>query len=385
MNLYVPSAQQWEQAAPESAGLSAQGLRDAAAFGLEADCGWPRSLYLADGRYIGTAHVNDKPPHDQPIGIVRPRGGASGLVLRHGRIVAEWGDTARPDTTFSAAKSYLGLAGGLAFDDGLIPSLDARVADSMPPEDDGFASPHNAAITWRQLLQQTSEWQGTLWGKPDSVDHHRDAGPRGLDQDNQNRGTLRALEPPGTRWEYNDVRVNRLALCLTRLFRRPLGEVLRERIMKPIGASPSWEWHGYDNARVTIDGRDVVSVSGGGHWGAGLFISTRDHARVGLLVARGGAWNGRQLISRGYLAELARPCPVNPQYGFLWWLNTGRALFPSIPDDAGLAIGGGQHIVWTDARRDLVAVVRWADRAHCDALLGRIAASLTQNTSETNP
>jgi CubicO group peptidase (beta-lactamase class C family) len=197
---------------------------------------------------------------------------------------------------------------------------------------------------------------------------------------NRDKGTLRTQDAPGTRFEYNDVRVNRCALSLTRLFGRALGDVLRERIMEPIGASGDWEWHGYDNARVSIGGREVVSVSGGGHWGAGLFISARDHGRMGLLVARGGLWGDRRLVSREFLAEMTRPCPVNPQYGFMWWLNTDRQLFPSIPANAVLAIGGGQHLVWTDAQQDLVVVVRWADRQHCDALLGRTAQSINKET-----
>lgn len=374
MTPYFPSTEDWAQIAPEAAGMSAENLREAVGFALASECDWPESLYLPDGRYIGTAHVNDQPPHDQPIGIVRPRGRTSGLVVRGGRIVAEWGDTVRPDTTFSAAKSYLSLLAGIAHDDGLIGSLDDPVGNAMPPEDDGFRSPHNALITWRHLLQQTSEWQGSLWGKPDSVDHHRQAGPRDEDA-NRHKGVLRELEVPGTRFEYNDVRVNRCALSLTRLFGRGLNDVLRERIMDPIGASRDWEWHGYDNAYVQIAGRQVPSVSGGGHWGGGLFISTRDHARMGLLVARGGEWAGRQIISREYLAEMTRPCEVNHQYGFMWWLNTDRTLFPSIPGNAVLAMGGGQHVIWTDAERDLVAVLRWTDRSRCDALLGRIASS----------
>lgn len=380
MTAYFPSPTEWVKMEPATAGISADQLREIVALAQASECDWPQSLYLPDGRYVGTAHVNDQPPHDQPIGIVRPRGGTSGLVACGGRILVEWGDTARPDTTFSAAKSYLGLLAGIAYDDGLIRSLDDRVADTMPPEDDGFHSAHNARITWRQLLQQTSEWQGSLWGKPDSVDHHRQAGPRD-ENANRHKGTLRELEPPGTRFEYNDVRVNRCALSLTRLFGRGLGEVLRERLMDPIGASSDWEWHGYDNAYVPIAGRQVPSVTGGGHWGGGLFISTRDHARMGLLVARGGEWAGRRIISREYLAEMTRPCTVNPQYGFMWWLNPDRTLFPSIPDNAVLAIGGGQHVVWTDAERDLIAVLRWTDRSQCDALLGRIAKTIQETTA----
>lgn len=371
MNGYVPPPGDWARIEPASAGMSAAALDAAGAFARQSESDWPATLYWPDGRYVGTAHVGDTPPHDKPIGIVRPRGGPSGMVVRGGRIVAQWGDTARADTTFSAAKSYIALMAGIALDDGLIRSLDDRVADYAL--DDGFTGAHNSAITWRHLLQQTSEWQGTLWGKPDSVDHNRQAGPHSAD--NSQRGTLRELEAPGTRWEYNDVRVNRLALSLTQLFRRSLSEVLCERVMEPIGASALWEWRGYDNSRVSFDGREAESVSGGGHWGGGLFISAQDHARVGLLVARGGDWGGRQLISRRYLAELATPAAVNPQYGFLWWLNTGGKLFPSIPKDALLALGGGQHIIWIAPTQDLVVILRWVDKQQCDALLGRIAAA----------
>src|SRR5205807_260766 len=99
--------------------------------------------------------------------------------------------------------------------------------------DDGFESPQNRPITWRHLLHQTSEWEGTLWGKPDSVDHHRDVGRSEL---GGGKGPARALRPPGTFWEYNDVRVNRLSLSLLQLFRRPLAEVLRRAVMDLIGA-----------------------------------------------------------------------------------------------------------------------------------------------------
>ena len=371
MSGYFPPHGDWARVAPADAGMSAEALTAAAEFAQQHDSQWPYSLFLPDGRYIGNAYVGDKPPHDRPIGIVRPRGGPAGIVVRGGCVVAHWGDATRSDTTYSAAKSYVALMAGIAFDDGLIRSLDDRVADYAL--DDAFTSAHNGSITWRHLLLQTSEWQGAVWGKPDSVDHNRQVGAH--ETDHLRKGVMRELEPPGTRWEYNDVRVNRLALCLTQLFRRSLADVLRERIMEPIGASPSWEWRGYDNARVPFEGREVESVSGGGHWGAGLFISAEDHARVGLLVARGGEWQGQRLLSRRYLEELRRPTAANPQYGFMWWLNTDRGLFPSVPDDGVFALGGGQHIVWVAPSLDLVAVLRWIDKPHCDALLGRIAAA----------
>ena len=368
---YVPEAgEAWRTVAPRDVGFDADRLAEAIAYANAHECTWPRSMYLDSGEYVGTAYVEEKPPWNEVIGEVRPRGGVNGLILRGGRIVAEWGDTRRTDMTFSAAKSYIALVAGIAFDRGLI-SLDDRVADTVA--DDGYASPHNSAITWRHLLQQTSEWQGTLWSKPDSVDHNRQAG---LTHDNRNKGTLRELQPPGTRWEYNDVRVNRLALSLMRLLRRPLPEVLREKIMTPIGASGTWEWRGYRNSTIEVDGKPMESVSGGGHWGGGLFIASRDHARVGQLVLRRGAWNGQQLVSERWIRELATPSNANPNYGLLWWLNTGRKLVPSAPESSIFAIGGGQNVIWIDETRDLVLVVRWLARDHLDGLVSRVIASL---------
>ena len=68
------------------------------------------------------------------------------------------------------------------------------------------------------------------------------------------------------------MRVNRLALALLRVFREPLPSVLKRRIMDPIGASQTWQWHGYENSYVEIDGKRMQSVSGGAHWGGGIFI-----------------------------------------------------------------------------------------------------------------
>ena len=86
--------------------------------------------------------------------------------------------------------------------------------------------------------------------------------------------------------EYNDTRVNVLALAALNVWRRPLPDVLREYVMDPIGASPTWRWFGYDNSWIVLDGQLVQAVGGGGHWGGGMFINAWDQARFGLLTAR---------------------------------------------------------------------------------------------------
>lgn len=346
-------------------------LKDAIAFAEAAECQWPRNMHMPDGQFVMTYDSGETVPDNEVLGPVTPRGGASGIVYRGGKLLAEWGDTARADMTFSVAKSFLSLLAGVALGDGLIKSLDDKVGDYAL--DDGFTSEQNKAITWRHLLAQTSEWQGTLFGKEDRIDHNRVVG---LAVAEAPKGTRRALKKPGTFYEYNDVRVNRLSCSLLQVFKEPLPMVLKRRIMDPIGASSGWRWDGYRNSTVTIDGRPMVSVPGGGHWGGGIVISARDLALMGLLVAQGGVWNGQQILPSGWTAELVKPCPVAPFYGLMWWLNTGKRQFAAASERSFFALGWGSHIVWIDPDNDLVTVLRWIDRKQAPGFVERLLAAI---------
>jgi len=340
-------------------------LQEAVRYALAHETPWPRDLraHLESGFF--------EPPLDNAIlGPIRPRGGPNGLILRGGEVVARWGDTRQVDFTFSVAKSYLSLLAGIAVADGLIAELDEPVARTV--RDGGFEGPHNGAITWRQLLQQTSEWEGKLFGKSDIVDRNRSLAVEGKGR----KGDARPLQPPGTFWEYNDVRVNRLALALLRCFRRPLPEVFAERIMQPIGASDEWRWHGYRTSMVEVDGRMIESVSGGSHWGGGVEIHAEDQARIGELMLRRGAWQGRRLLPEGWIDASLRPCGLNPHYGLLWWLNTGRTRYRNASEHSYFASGAGGNITWVDPENDLTAVMRWIDPAAVDGFIGRVIRAL---------
>jgi hypothetical protein len=109
-----------------------------------------------------------KEPHGEIIGPTKPRGDMTGLIIKNGYIVAEWGDINRVDMTFSISKTYLSTVVGLAHDKGYIRDVDETVGSYMST--DHFVSDHNSKITWDHLLRQTSHWQGTLWDKPDWAD-----------------------------------------------------------------------------------------------------------------------------------------------------------------------------------------------------------------------
>jgi CubicO group peptidase (beta-lactamase class C family) len=369
--VYNPPGDRLEWHRADSGRLDRSRLAEAVSFAEASESKWPPTFHYPDGRYVGIVEWNEKGPWSEVAGVVRHRGGSAGLVIDGGRIAAEWGDTRRADMTFSVAKSYLSILAGVAVGDGLIADLDAPVGRTV--EGPWFESSHNAGITWRHLLQQSSEWDGVLWEKSDQVDHYRNLG---VDADNSKKGDPRPRQTPGTYYEYNDVRVNLLALALLMRFRRALPEVLRERVMDPIGASGEWEWHGYRTSWVDVDGRRIQSVSGGAHWGGGMLIGARDLARLGLLVARGGAWGSRQLLPSSYVAEMLTPSPTNDAYGFLWWLNRGKGRRPAWSERCVSAMGAGTNLVWVDPDRDLVAVLRWIDKSAVNGFLERLGRAV---------
>lgn len=341
---YVPPPGQWANVAPETAGFDPERLADAVSAARSRAVTEP-----ADLRQVLIDSWSPREPDYRVLGPTGLRGGDSGVILRGGRIVAEWGDVHRVDMTFSVVKSYLATMAALALEDQRIGALDDRVAERVPGP--WFEGEHNGAITWRHLLNQTSDWSGTLWEVADWADR-----PEG---DDPEAWPDRPLHPPGSRFKYNDVRVNLAALALLQVHRQPLPVVLRERIMDPIGASPSWRWHGYGNSWIELDGLRMQSVSGGGHFGGGLFISTRDHARFGLLMLRRGVWGERRLLSDDWFDRLREPVAVRPDYGLMWWLNTDRERIPAAPATAYWAAGFGGNFIYVDECNDLVVVLRW--------------------------
>ena len=358
-SVYYPELD-WERRAPEAVGLDPAKLQEAIAFAVASENKAPRDLALAH------THSFSKEPYNQAIGPFTVRGAPTGVVLRRGYLVAEWGEPARVDTTFSVTKSFVAATAGMALDRGLIRDFARKVYDDMPlPE---FASEHNRKITWEHLLRQTSDWEGTLWDKPDWADRP-DPDP--------STWLTRKRHEPGAVYEYNDVRVNALCLALTHVWRRPLPQVLRDELMDPIGASRTWRWHGYDNSWIVLDGARIQSVSGGGHWGGGLQISAYDLARFGLFTLRRGEWRGRRLLSERFFAQAVAPTPAQPGYGFMnFFLNTGRKRLPEAPESSYAHLGNGTNAVYVDPTADLVVVARWIENDALPGIVSRVRAAL---------
>lgn len=378
---YFPDAT-WQRRAPADSGVDPQRLAHAIEFAIAGETKAPRDLVLNHYQNFG------REPFGYVIGPIKDRGDPTGLIIHRGRIIAEWGDPLAVEMTHSVTKSFLSTLVGIAVDRGMIASVTDPVRDYVGPvlpynpvpalnkaerfeRPDLlslFDTPHNRTITWDDMLRQTSDWEGTLWGKPDWAD-------RPLE--NSAEWRTRARHKPGTVYQYNDVRTNALALAALNVWRRPLPQVLKEVVMDPIGASHSWRWFGYENSWIVLDGAPVQSVTGGGHWGGGMFISAYDMARFGYMTLRGGKWGDRQLLSGDWIAQARTPTAPEPIYGFMnWFLNTDAKRWPSAPATAFAHVGNGTNLVYVDPEHDLVAVVRWIDTDAIDGFLQRLLGAL---------
>jgi CubicO group peptidase (beta-lactamase class C family) len=351
---YPPPGEDWERKQPSDVGFDAALLEQAVAFAKTQESRVPRDFSTqveTFGALLGP--------------LPKERGATSGIILRHGYIVAEWGDTRRIDPTYSVAKSFLSTVLGLTIDRGMIKSVDDPVRDYV--KDGGYDSSHNSKVTWRHHATQTSEWEGTMFGKSHDF--------IGVEQFGAGRRQPRELKQPGEFWEYNDVRINRFSLSLLRIWKRPLPEVIKQYVMDPIGASTTWEYHGYNNSDVMVDGKKMTSVSGGTRWGGGLWISTRDEARFGYLFLRRGTWGAKQIVSETWVQMATTSGPLGPDYGFLWWLNTKQKQWPAAPASSFAAIGYGSNTIWVDPDHDLVIVWRW-HHGNGDELFKRVLAAI---------
>lgn len=379
---YFPSAANWESKTPTVFNIDTNKLNQAVEFAKNNETKYPKNLWLSQAMQFG------KEPFSDPVGPMASRGGVSGVILYKGYIIAKWGDPNAVEMVNSVTKSFVSTVVGLAVDQGLIKSIDDKVYTYLPPIEvvngEGqtvdqnpiaktsfiypFETEHNRKISWDHLLRQTSDWEGVLWGKPDWADRP---------SEKSDEWTTRKRFEPGTVFKYNDTRVNVLALAATSVWRKPLPEVLRTQVMNPIGASNTWAWTGYRNAWIVLDGKMIQSVSGGGHFGGGLFINAYDMARFGLLTLRKGNWNGKQIISENWIAKSTTPTQANNSYGFMnFFLNTDKKMYPSAPASSFTHIGNGTNAIYVDPENDIVAVVKWIDDKSMDGFLKLMLSSL---------
>ena len=336
--VYYPPAGAWQKKSAAELGMDQAALDAAVQFAQTRES--TRAMDFSDQERIFGTLLGSVP---------NIRAKTNGVVIYKGYVVAEFGDTTWADPTYSVAKSMMSTVAAIAVRDGKLAGLDEPVGRTV--KDGGYDTPRNALVTWKMHLQQETEWEGEMFGKKDDF-----VGTKAFGEGERKP---RELKRPGTFYEYNDVRINRLGQSLLRTFKEPVPDVFRREVMDVIGASNTWRWIPYHNSYVEVDGKKMASVSGGTRWGGGVWINANDMARFGYLWLRGGKWGEKQVLPPAYVKAAIAPSAHGPDYGYLWWLNTQGKNYPGLPATAYGARGAGSNTITILPEQDLVVVWRW--------------------------
>lgn len=270
------------------------------------------------------------------------------LVARHGQIAAEWCyrvDPLEQARQASASKSTYSSVLGIAIDEGVIKSADDPVASYYPemmdvppgrgPKEGRHAFPENRDITFRQLIGNTS-------------------------------GYMKPGEAPGKVFNYQTYGMNILTHAVASAYSlyktadpergAGFGTLTEWKLRDPIGGTWSWTYSNFDlhaDANLPVFG-----------YFTNYLMTPRDMARLGLLWARQGEWNGRRVVPAEWLREATRVSDTilenepqqNHVYGLGFWCNDQGELWPDLPKGSFAASGAGKQHIWVCPELDLVVV-----------------------------
>jgi CubicO group peptidase (beta-lactamase class C family) len=225
-------------------------------------------------------------------------------VHKDGLLIAEWyvdgTDRDTPVTSWSAAKSVTSALIGVGIRDGLL-TLDDPVASHLPE----WADDDRAAITLRHMLLMQSglaasneTYGGVYFHEPDQLAYSMDRQP---------------VREPGERYSYVNEDSMVLGGVISAAYGIEAAQVAQDEIFGPLGLDATWWTDGAGNALTYCC----------------LDSTARDLARFGLLYARGGSWNGKQLVPQDYVAESTSGLVYSGYYGLHWWV-LGDGVFAAI-------------------------------------------------------
>ncbi|QRM38203.1 serine hydrolase [Rhizobium rhizogenes] len=299
----VPSAE-WTELSPQTSGWSAPKLAEAKAF--------------ADGHDVSAV-----------------------MVVQHGAIVAEWGDTSKPMELASIRKSLLDSLIGIAVVHHQIDlgsALQQLGIDDNPPS----LSDQEKQATVRMLLEARSGIYHPALYETEAMAARR---------------PQRFSHVPGMFWYYNNWDFNALGTIYEKATGISIYDAFEDEIARKIGMQD------YDpHAQHKVRGRASI------HPAYTFRMSTRDLARFALLFLDGGRWNGQEIVPQQWVRDSTTPYSDADHefgYGYLWW--TADRPSPAIdgstnafrlPAGSYFAWGAGGQYAFVIPQEDLVIVER---------------------------
>jgi CubicO group peptidase (beta-lactamase class C family) len=277
------------------------------------------------------------------------------LVIRDGEIIYEryaaptTADT--PHLTWSVSKSVMATVLGVAYGEGRF-RLDDPVAKFYPP----FAA--HPAIKMQDLLHWASglDWQEDYEYAPLNSSVVAMLYTRGRGDMARFTADHDVASAPGTSYRYSSGDSTVLAAALKGMVDdKAYVDYPWTALFEPLGIkSATWE----TDSTGTFVGSSYA------------YMTARDLARIGLLMARGGVWQDRQVLPKDWVDfnltpfTQSTPLPANEMPGGQWWLNRRSANqagpWPDAPPDTFAALGHWGQAMYVIPEEKLV-IVRYAD------------------------
>ncbi|MCB2108010.1 MAG: serine hydrolase [Rhodobacteraceae bacterium] len=256
--------------------------------------------------------------------------------------------------TYSMAKSILGIATGLAVDAGAIGSIDESASNYLPE----WRGTAKETVTIRQLLEMTSgihherfnyAYNQSPWSLGLRTFLGSDIAGEVLDYPIE--------DVPGAHFNYNSVNTQIVLSVIERATGQRYADFVSEHLWKPLGAKDATLW--LDRPDGTAKAFSYFQAR------------PRDWLRVGVMLADGGQFGGRQILSRDWLSLMTTPSVRNPNYGLQVWLGSpagGKRNYnrntpigvthsaPYLASDVVFFDGGGGHRVYVVPSKRLVIV-----------------------------
>jgi CubicO group peptidase (beta-lactamase class C family) len=260
------------------------------------------------------------------------------VVVRHGKIVAEWyADGASQDSwaaSWSMAKSFTSALVGIAIEEGKIPGVDEPMTTWFPEWE---GSPREE-ITLQDVLQMSS---GLDWDENYSPEALGESEVIQMVVGESNELSFAASRPSevdaGTRWSYSSGDTMLLSGVIEQATGMPTHEYAREKLFEPLALEKADWWQDAAGHTLTYCCLDTT---------------TRGFARFGLLYLNGGAWGGEQLVPEAWVADSVEPAETSDGiYGYQWWMGIDGA-----PEDTFAALGHDGHFIYVMPSLDLVVV-----------------------------
>jgi CubicO group peptidase (beta-lactamase class C family) len=272
---------------------------------------WPNDWFQPRGLVAGAGAA--KPFKPQTKASIKPDALAKALsfakdhqiealvVWRAGKFemadVAPGFDSSQPFNSYHMHWLPLVLAVGAAVDEGKISSIDAPVSQYLKE----WASDERGTITLRQLLTMSAGLDLYIDSvKPEILATHVFFGG------NRESAILKwpRKTAAGTEFEYNYIVPELIGLILERATGQSYTEYLSKKIWKPLGNADATVW--------------LDKPNGQAYHNAAMFASLGDWVNLAILLAQGGKFNGKQIISAKWMAEMTKASAVNPNFGFIW-------------------------------------------------------------------